>query len=180
MSDQWFAASYVALWVVVIVLVVLILALSRELGQLYLRTPGGMSRDGPKVGASLTSLTVESGAIELIAGRHMLIFGLQTCRVCEELAPGLSELIASGTASFDLHFLVSRVSDAPDSHAPWVDSPRLATQWIASSVPTRLGIRVSPFAVYVVDGVVRAKGVVNRPNDVLAMSDERAMEGAAV
>lgn len=175
MTEPWFVFSYVLLWIAVLVLAVLLLAMYREIGQLYMGTRGGASRDGPRVGTRLPSVEATDGAVDVSRGRHMVLFGLETCTICEELVPRLAELITAAPVPFAVHVLIGgRGSERP----AWATGEALDMRWASPDTTVRLGIRVSPFALYVVDGLVESKGVVNRPSDVMWMAGAQSEGGA--
>jgi len=102
MSGVWLA-SYVVLWVVVLLLAFLLAGALRQLGLLQLRLgddPGALITDtGLERGAEapdFTALGAESGELvslsDLPAVPRMLVFASPGCLSCRELIPGLNEV----------------------------------------------------------------------------------------
>jgi hypothetical protein len=134
-GETFWVASTVALWIVVAGLLVLVLALYRQVGVLHLRLGprGAFEHDGE-------SLPLGASAPEGLA-RTLLVFTSETCPVCRQILPGLRAL-ASDHGVTVLH---ARQED--------VDGLALHD---AFEVPG------TPYAVYVgKDGLVRSKGAVN-------------------
>ena len=102
MNGVWLA-SYVVLWVVVVLLAFLLAGALRQLGLLQLRLgddPGALITDtGLERGAEapdFTALGAESGEpvslSDLPAVARMLVFASPGCLSCRELIPGLNEV----------------------------------------------------------------------------------------
>jgi methylamine dehydrogenase accessory protein MauD len=102
MSGVWLA-SYIVLWVVVLLLAFLLAGALRQLGLLQLRLgddPGALITDtGLERGAQapdFTALDSESGELvslsDLPAVPRMLVFASPGCLSCRELMPGLNEV----------------------------------------------------------------------------------------
>jgi len=102
MSGVWLA-SYVVLWVVVLLLAFLLAGALRQLGLLQLRLgddPGALITDiGLERGAEapdFTALASETGDLvslsDLPAVPRMLVFASPGCLSCRELIPGLNEV----------------------------------------------------------------------------------------
>jgi methylamine dehydrogenase accessory protein MauD len=102
MSGVWLA-SYVVLWLIVLVLAFLLAGALRQLGLLQLRLgddPGALITDtGLERGAlapDFTALQSETGELvtlsELPPIARMLVFASPGCLSCRELIPGLNEV----------------------------------------------------------------------------------------
>ncbi|HSK15517.1 MAG TPA: MauE/DoxX family redox-associated membrane protein [Gaiellaceae bacterium] len=134
--DTVVAVALAALAVAVVVLALLVLALYRQVGVLTLRlgprVPLELAEEGPELG-------VPAPALESLRGRgpELVVFFSAGCRLCRQLAPGVSALARQGLA-------VHVVEDAHDELA--------FERW---NVPG------TPFVAHVIDGVVVAKGTVN-------------------
>jgi thiol-disulfide isomerase/thioredoxin len=88
MNDGVWVASYVALWVLVTVLAVTVLALLRQIGVLHARlSPMGthFAGEGPDLGSAAPPAGVPYDASALT----VLAFTSPTCTLCRELAPSL-------------------------------------------------------------------------------------------
>lgn len=161
--------SNILLWLVVLALVVVVLALARQIGILYERVaPMGalMMDQGPKVGetAPLFELPGLDGLPLKIGGgpRAQLIFWLSpTCPVCKKLLPILKSVRVAERAWLD----VALASDGERTeHAEFRRQAGL--QEFAYVLSHELGMtyRISklPYAVLIgEDGRIRAKGLVN-------------------
>lgn len=130
----WLAIA--VLGIVVSVLTLLVLALYRQVGVLSLRL-------GPRMALELEDegppLARAAPALRGLArrGPELVAFASPSCRLCAELAPGLRALARDGMV---LHEVIE------DVHA---------------DVFARWGVPGTPYVVYVEDGVVAAKGLVN-------------------
>jgi methylamine dehydrogenase accessory protein MauD len=102
MSGVWLA-SFIVLWVLVLLLAFLLAGALRQLGLLQLRLgddPGALITDiGLERGAhapDFTALDAESGELvslsDLPAVPRMLVFASPGCLSCRELMPGLNEV----------------------------------------------------------------------------------------
>jgi hypothetical protein len=94
----WWAAAFVAQWVLVLVLAVVVVALARQVGVLHLRLgPRGaleIDTEGPPLGEAPPALpgTAADGERVLVGGpgpRRAILFSSPTCPICEEVAPGV-------------------------------------------------------------------------------------------
>lgn len=121
---------------VVLALAVLVLALYRQVGVLSLRL-------GPRMALELEDegppLARAAPALRGLArsGPELVAFASPSCRLCAELAPGLRALARDGLTLHEIR---------EDVHA---------------DVFARWGVPGTPYVVYVEDGVVAAKGLVN-------------------
>jgi methylamine dehydrogenase accessory protein MauD len=114
MSGVWLA-SYVVLWLVVLMLAFLLAGALRQLGLLQLRLgddPGALITDtGLERGTlapDFTALGSETGELvtlsELAPVPRMIVFASPGCLSCRELIPGLNEVRKTRAGEFD--FLV--------------------------------------------------------------------------
>lgn len=130
------AAALAALGAAVAVLVVLVLALYRQVGVLEARLgPRAaleLAEEGPPLGAAAPAVGGLAGR-----GSELVAFHSPGCRLCAELEPALRALAREGLV---VHAVDEGV--APDAFRDY-------------RVPG------TPFVVYVVDGYVAAKGLVN-------------------
>ena len=125
----------------VAVLALLVLALYRQVGVLTLRL-------GPRVALELAeegpAVGLEAPLLDRLErrGSELVVFASANCRLCRQLAPGISALAREGLA-------VRLVEEEPE--------PDAFERW---NVPG------TPFVVHVVDGLVAAKGTVNTLEEI--------------
>lgn len=151
----WWTAAFVAQWVLLLVLCVVVVALARQVGTLHLRLgPRGaleIDTEGPTLGEPVPPVDARGadGAPLVVGGpgaRRLVLFSSPTCTVCREVAPALPA--AAGAADF----VPQVVHDA--------DAER------AFDVPG------TPFLVVLDElGIVRAKGTVNNLEQVEGLVD---------
>jgi uncharacterized membrane protein YphA (DoxX/SURF4 family) len=134
--DALIAGAIAVLAVAVAVLTVLVLALYRQVGVLSQRLSPGMALEIDEEGPALNT---PSPPLEGLAGRgaELVAFVSANCRLCHELVPAFDALDRDGLA-------VRPVQED--------ESPEVFDRW---NVPG------TPFVALVIDGVVRAKGLVN-------------------
>jgi hypothetical protein len=161
----WWMAAFVAQWVLLAVLCVVVVALARQVGTLHLRLgPRGaleIDTEGPMLGEPLPAVEARGGdgAVVVIGGpgpRRLVLFSSPTCIVCREVAPAMPAAARAG----DLVPQVVHDTDAED----------------AFDVPG------TPYLVVLDEmGIVRAKGTVNNLEQVEGLVDtagRRMREGA--
>jgi hypothetical protein len=151
----WWAAAFIAQWVLVLVLATVVVALARQVGTLHLRLgPRGaleVDSEGPALGEAPPAMPGidDDGDRVLVGGpgpARVLLFSSSTCSICREVAPGIGVAAsAAGLTPMVLHDPdLERVYDVPGT----------------------------PF-VLVLDrsGVVRSKGTVNNLEQVEGLID---------
>jgi hypothetical protein len=154
----WWTAAFVAQWILLVVLCVVVVALARQVGTLHLRLgPRGaleIDTEGPALGEALPAVDVRAtdGTSLVLGGpgvRRLVLFSSPTCVICREVAPAVPA--AAGAAD-----LVPQIVHDPDAER-------------AFEVPG------TPF-VLVLDelGIVRAKGTVNNLEQVEGLVDTGA------
>jgi uncharacterized membrane protein YphA (DoxX/SURF4 family) len=120
----------------VVALGLLVLALYRQVGVLTLRLGPRvaleLAEEGPEVGEPAPSL--ERLALR---GQELVMFASANCRLCRQLAPGISALAREGLAV------------------------RMVEEELEGDAFERWNVPGTPFAVHLVDGRVAAKGTVN-------------------
>jgi hypothetical protein len=164
MSD-WWTAAFVAQWVLLLVLCVVVVALARQVGTLHLRLgPRGaleIDTEGPALGEPLPPVEARGaeGTAVVLGGpgpRRLVLFSSPTCIVCGEVAPALP---AAARAAELLPQIVH------DSHAE-----------------RTLDVPGTPFLLVLDEmGIVRAKGTVNTLEQVEGLvdtADRRMREGS--
>ena len=162
----WWTASYVVLWVLVLVLCMVVVALARQIGTLHLRLgPRGaleMDDEGPPLGDAPPVLRAQGldGSEKEFGGpgdRRLLLFVSPGCIMCEQVLPSLPVVArVNGMTPF-------AITDVdPFEAARDLKVPRGVTALSGPEVASTYRIPGTPYAI-VLDrmGVVRAKGTVN-------------------
>ncbi len=157
----WWTAAFVAQWVLLLVLCVVVVALARQVGTLHLRMgPRGaleIDTEGPALGEILPPVdALDADGAPLVLGgagkRRLVLFSSPTCMVCREVAPALPVVARAGD-------LVPQVVHDPDAERVF-------------EVPG------TPFLLVLDElGIVRAKGTVNNLEQMEGLVDtaERRM-----
>lgn len=165
-----FTVALVLLWIVVIALVVVVLALARQIGVLFERVApmGALVTDGgPKIGEAspryeLVALDGRPVVIGAGEGRSTLLFFLSpTCPVCKKLIPVLKSASRAEQAWVDV--VLASDGDRPKQEA-FIRQQGLGAFAYVLSTDLGLSYRVNrlPFAVLIDgEGIVRAKGLIN-------------------
>jgi hypothetical protein len=151
----WWIAAFVAQWVLLLVLCVVVVALARQVGTLHLRLgPRGaleIDDEGPQLGEALPAMRARGadGATITIGGAgagRLVLFSSPTCIVCREVAPGVPAAARAGG-------LVTQIVHDPQAERTF-------------DVPG------TPFLVVLDElGIVRAKGTVNNLEQVEGLVD---------
>lgn len=177
-----FTVSYLALWLMVIAEgAALVLAL-RALGNLYLGTRAAIERDGLSINSKapvFSALTLQGRTInsrDFPRRWSVLIFVLPTCRICREMLPDLDAFAQQVSPDIGTYVLVRGDPETAEELAG--RAPRIEVLAITDRVAARLyRARVSPYVTVVdPDGVVRAKGVVDRIDHVAHLLAEAGLQ----
>jgi methylamine dehydrogenase accessory protein MauD len=157
----WWLASYVALWVLVAALALLVLALARQIGTLHLRlAPRGaleLDEEGPPLEEAPQRIDGRDadGRPVTIGGpgeAQLLLFVSPACSTCRDVLPSLPVAARAGR--------MRPVAIADDDDLDGY--PRAVPVVAGPDIARAYDIPGTPYAV-VLDrlGVVRAKGTVN-------------------
>ncbi len=151
----WWTAAFVAQWVLLVVLCVVVVALARQVGTLHLRMgPRGaleIDTEGPALGEAMPPVDARDadGAALILGGtgeRRLVLFSSPTCMVCREVAPALPAAARAGD-------LVPQVVHDPEAER-------------AFEIPG------TPFLLVLDElGIVRAKGTVNNLEQMEGLVD---------
>lgn len=182
--DETFWVSYALLWVLVVGLGVIVLALFRELGRIYLSAPDSYHRDGVAVGRRLPNLelTLPQGAasLEQVLSPWPCSMVLATRPDCE-FCPGAARAVAHGLEVLpDVAGVVLETELAPSADG------ELGGLVVAGMGPhglSHLGVRATPFAFVVArDRTVLAKGIVNDEGHLRELLEQaaRSPEGEVI
>lgn len=167
------AVSNVVLWVLVIILSLLVLALTRQVGILHERVaPAGalMPTSGPKVGELTEELSLQSihdrsltiGGNNLDGLSSFILFISPTCPVCKSLVPTAKSLVSSEGKRMQLLFASD--GDALEQHLRYAKDLDIEDYDYVLSEALGRTFEVSklPFAVLIgADGILKSKGLVN-------------------
>jgi methylamine dehydrogenase accessory protein MauD len=173
----WWAASYIVLWMLVLILALLLISLARQVGALHLRLgPRGaleLDDEGPPLGEAPPPIETRDidGEAATIGGPgtpQFLLFVSPNCLICRSILPSVPVVSKVGKMAPYV------ISDAPDE----LDSREYASIRGATRVILGPGIAETyavpgtPYAI-VLDarGVVRAKGTVNNLEQMEGLVD---------
>jgi methylamine dehydrogenase accessory protein MauD len=182
----WWTVSYLVLWLLVIVLCVVVVALARQIGTLYLRLgPRGaleIDDEGPALGEAPQPLEASDGDGRPVhiggpGDAQLLMFVSPGCHVCDQVLPSLP------VVAHDAQLSPIVISDADAEETALIFARK------AVAVPVVPGIEIAqryevpgtPFVVVLDDmGVVRAKGTVNNLEQMegLVSTARKRMSGA--
>jgi methylamine dehydrogenase accessory protein MauD len=169
----WWLLSYVALWLVVLLLAFLLLGALRALGllrwrleQLEATTPSRTGRGGLKPGKKAPDFTlpcVSGGEVSLhdFAGRRVfLVFTMSGCKPCHRIVPELNKLQRRG----DVQVLVVNNGEL-EATRQWAAEVKVCFPVLAQqqfSVSKRYEMYATPSA-FLIDerGVIASKGLIN-------------------
>jgi len=166
------AISVIVLWIVVLCLLAVVLALTRQLGVLHERiAPVGalMLNRGLAVGEPAPTMDVVDlhganlrlGAPRTDGKSTLLLFVSPTCPVCKSLLPIVK---SSGRDERDWLDIILASDGNTDEHRDYIRANGLAGIPYVLSAPLGLTYQVSrlPFAVLLDEaGVLRARGLIN-------------------
>ena len=173
--DGWWAASYVVLWIVVIVLSVVVVALARQIGTLHLRLgPTGaleMDEEGPPIGEAPPPMDAETidGEPVVIGGpgeNQMLLFVSPGCMVCKQVLPSIQAV------SRDMSAYVITDVDRQESTLLFANGNGRASVIPGKEICRAYDVPGTPYVI-VLDrsGVVQGKGTVNNLEQMEGLID---------
>ena len=163
----WWTVSYLVLWLLVIVLSVVVVALARQIGTLYLRLgPRGaleMDDEGPPLGEAPQPLEASDGDGQRVhiggpGDAQLLMFVSPGCHVCDQVLPSLP------VVAHDAQLSPIVITDADAEETSLVFARKAVAAPVVSGIEIaqRYEVPGTPFVVVLDDmGVVRAKGTVN-------------------
>lgn len=176
----WWIASYVVLWLLVLVLASVVVALARQIGTLHLRLgPRGaleMDDEGPPIGEAPPpdDLVDTTGAPVRIGGPgdpQLLLFVSPGCGVCQQVLPSVAVVAAAGQLKpfvlTDMDEEETRLAYA----AKKIGAPVLSARFLVQ----RWDIPGTPYVIVLDEfGVIRAKGTVNNLEQMEGLVDSAA------
>jgi methylamine dehydrogenase accessory protein MauD len=163
--------SNLVLWLIVIVLAIVVVALTRQVGILHERVaPAGalMPTNGPKVGELTESKRYDSldGTPVMVGGpgekgqATLVLWVSPTCPVCKALVP-----TALSLAKHDrLRVVFASDGNNLEQHRAYVGDLGIARHpyVVSQSLGLRYAVSKLPFAVLIgADGILKSKGLVN-------------------
>ncbi|MGI8638680.1 MAG: hypothetical protein ACR2MG_01825 [Pyrinomonadaceae bacterium] len=169
MEGGWLI-SYIVLWAITLLLVIVVLAHSRLLGLLHYRFGPAAARplaDGPDIGTKLKEISginvnSEKWAMSFPADSELvLVFVSPQCSTCNALLPHISDF--SRAESSIKVVLMSTIDDVGMNRA-YVGYRNLEkmTYIFNEKLSEELNIEATPYALYInKKGEVAAKGLVN-------------------
>lgn len=176
----WWAASYVLLWALVLVLCVVVVALARQIGTLHLRLgPRGaleLDDEGPPLGEAPEPVdTVGVDGTRVTIGgpgeAQLLLFVSPGCTLCEQVLPSMPVIAAQGRLKPYLLTDVDATESALTFGARNLNAPVVPGRDVAAAY----GVPGTPYVV-VTDGqgIVQAKGTVNNLEQMEGLVDTAA------
>lgn len=172
MSGLWLI-SYVALWILVILLTVIVLGLVRQLGVIYVRLGSEenllSTREGLDIGtiapdfrASDVAHNREISLADLKGRSCIFVFVSPDCQPCRELMPHLTSFHKSRNGKVNL--VLFSQSD-PQASLELANAHKLSIPVISDPEGGFLKlyhVRATPFAYHLdADGIVQRRGIVN-------------------
>ncbi|MFV0282447.1 MAG: methylamine dehydrogenase accessory protein MauD [Castellaniella sp.] len=162
--------SNIVLWVTVLALLLVVLALSRQIGVLYERVApmGALTIDkGPAVGEAsprfeLADLLGRDQRIGYGGGRGQLLFFVSpTCPVCKKLLPILKSVARTEAAWLDI--VLASDGEMPEHLAFYRKAGLEPFPYLLSTeIGMRFQVSKLPYAILIDEqGIVRAKGLIN-------------------
>jgi methylamine dehydrogenase accessory protein MauD len=173
--DGWWAASYVVLWIVVIVLGVVVVALARQIGTLHLRLgPTGaleMDEEGPPIGEAPEPIeaVTTNGDLVVVGGpgeHQMLLFVSPGCMVCKQVLPSIHAVSGDMTPYVitDVDRQESTLAFARENgRVPVIPGKEIGRAYDVPGTPYVIVLDRS--------GVVQAKGTVNNLEQMEGLID---------
>jgi thiol-disulfide isomerase/thioredoxin len=161
-----FYVSYIALWVLLLTMGVLVLLLYRHFGMMSLGTLEGVQRDGLPIGSlapPISGITAAGQDIRWEPKRgqpQLLLFAAPDCEPCATVLPYVEQLARAVNGRLGI---AAVVPGPRDEVARFVERYRPTFPCLAedgSGAFTRYRVRVTPFGFVVgADGRVLAKGL---------------------
>jgi methylamine dehydrogenase accessory protein MauD len=175
----WWVASYVVLWAVVILTLVVVLVVLRQLGLIYVRTSGTFQLDeGPPVGAPFPifeELDDRTGLPVRFPDREaasLLVFTTPDCSLCKEVL----EATKLATRHRDVAVVVLSAGEK-DENDELCGIARKLSFIVSLQRQRALGVQLIPYAIVASrEGVVLSKGAVNGLGDLEEILDRAEAE----
>jgi thiol-disulfide isomerase/thioredoxin len=181
-----FYASYVALWLLVAVMAVLIILLYRHFGLAVMDSAAGHAHDGIAVGAKapdLEGVGADGSAMSWRSGHDgaaLVLFGSPGCEPCQQIIPHL-DLLARKVAPEDLTVIgvVAGADGAAATMAEFGPDVRFFGESY-EECSHDYEVTVTPFAFVIdADGRVQSKGLASDPSHLRRMLDVAGLQRLA-
>ena len=175
--EGWWTASYIVLWLLVVVLCLVVVALARQIGTLHLRMgPRGaleMDDEGPPLEEApppVDVVALNDQALSVGGPGHaqLLLFVSPGCHLCEAVLPSLGAVSEVG----EMMPLVITDADKNETQSAYGDKRLRAPVIPSQKLAQAYRVPGTPYAVILDEmGVVRAKGAVNNLEQMEGLVD---------
>ena len=175
--EGWWTASYIVLWLLVVVLCFVVVALARQIGTLHLRLgPRGaleMDDEGPPLQEAPPPVDVVDIDQRRVSvggpGRaQFLLFVSPGCHLCDAVLPSLGVVSEAG----DMAPLVVADADAQETRSTYGNRRLHARVVPGRKLAQAYRVPGTPYAVILDDlGIVRAKGAINNLEQMEGLVD---------
>jgi methylamine dehydrogenase accessory protein MauD len=169
--NETLLVSNIVLWCMVIALVVVVIALARQVGLLHERvSPAGalLPTNGPKVGEATAPMDlrgmdgepVRVGGVDSSGQPTLVLWVSPTCPVCRALVPTARSLASHE----NLRLVFASDGDTDERHRAYVESLGIENHSYVLSQALGVSYAVGklPFAALIgADGILKSKGLVN-------------------
>jgi methylamine dehydrogenase accessory protein MauD len=185
------SVSLVLLWIVVTVLIIVVLALARQIGVLHERiAPVGalMTAKGLTVGASVPTITVSDMAgqsVDLSATRAdgkstLVMFVSPTCPICKQLLPVIKQ--AAREESGSLEVILASDGDRAEHERYRTEYELEGLRYILSA-PLGISFQIGrlPYAVLINShGILKARGLINSREHLESLFEAQRLNVASI
>ncbi|HYH27516.1 MAG TPA: methylamine dehydrogenase [Actinomycetota bacterium] len=183
----WWLASYLALWGLVAILGLLVVALARQVGTLHLRLgPRGaleVDEEGPPLGEAPPPLqaTALDGSPLLVGGpgeRRLVMFVSPECPICRDVLPSVPVV----ARAHDLRPYVVADDDSETARRTYAGVNGTMSVALGPGLAEAYDVPGTPYVVVLDEtGTVTAKGTVNNLEQLEGLADTaHAREEAGV
>ena len=185
---EWLVVSNILLWIGFLAMVLVNLALARQIGVLYERVaPAGalMMNQKLEVGnpaPELALATLEGGTVEIgkVDDKAKLLFFLSPdCPVCNELIPALKSAAKAEEKWLD----VVLASDGEQDHTAYVKRKRLqGFPYVISEILGKTyGVAKLPYAVLIEEGgTIASMGIINSREHLESLFEAKERKVASI